>query len=303
MAVPKYSLLVPVRNEAGRIEGVVRSIFADLGGDPAWEILIADDASDDGTRQRLADLAARFPFRLLAPPRNLGRGPVRNLLSEEARAETLVFLDGDSRPQPGYFKAWEDLDSEAAWIGKTSYEPDPPSGFSRFLEQGSGMGKLRGAAAVPPAYLTSQNLRLPKRAFLAAGGFRSDLPGWGGEDLDLGYRLARLGVALRYRPEADARHPSVTDVKGYLARLERFGRENLPALISGYPAVEAQFKLGLARAPWGLLFRNPVLEAACRALILGFPARPWPFALYRYAIFNAYARGWRQGSRGTPAPR
>jgi glycosyltransferase involved in cell wall biosynthesis len=296
MAVPKYSLLVPVRNEADRIAGVVRSIFADLGGNPAWEVVIADDASGDGTRERLAELAAAFPFRLLAPPRNLGRGRIRNLLSEEARSGILVFLDGDSRPQPGFFKAWEDLDPEAAWIGKTSYEALPASGFSRFLEKGSGMGKLRGAATVPPAYLTSQNLRLPKAALLAAGGFRADLPGWGGEDLDLGYRLARLGVPLRYRPEADARHPSVTDLEGYLARLESFGRDNLPALIADYPALAAQFKLGLARPPWSLLFLNPVLDACCRALILKAKAAPWPFALYRYALFNRYARGYRKSA-------
>jgi glycosyltransferase involved in cell wall biosynthesis len=297
MAEPKYSLLVPVRNEAGRIEGVVRAIFADLDGRPSWEVCIADDRSDDGTYERLLELSSRFPFRLLRPPANLGRGGVRNLLAGEARGEILVFLDGDSRPQPGYFRAWEDLDPGTAWIGKTSYERTPASGFSRFLEKGSGMGKRGGPGSVPSAYLASQNLRIAKTVFARAGGFRTDLPGWGGEDVDLGIRMARLGVPMRYRPEADARHPAVTDLEGYLGRLFRFGQTNLPLLLADFPALREQFKLRWAQGPWSLLFLNPALDAICRGLLLRFPACPWPFALYRYAIFNRYARGYRRTLR------
>jgi glycosyltransferase involved in cell wall biosynthesis len=298
MPRPEYSLLLPVRNEAARIEGVVRAVFAALGGNPAWEVCFADDVSDDGTYERLRDLSAAFPFRLLRPPANLGRGAIRNLLAEEARGDILVFLDGDCRPLPGFFAAWEGLDPDVAWMGRISYEASPPSGFSRFLDRGSGMGKLRGAESVPPAYFISQNFRLAKEAFRRAGGFRTDMRGWGGEDVDLGYKLARLGIAMRYRPEAEARHPSVTGLEGYFARLEDFGRLNLPALIAEHPALARQFKLHLARPPWSLLFLNPVLDAACRALVLGFKAWPWPFAFYRYAVFNRYARGYRRSLRG-----
>ena len=307
MAAPEYSLLVPVRNEAGRIDDVVGALFEDLaahGSDPAWEILIADDASDDGTYERLLSLSERFPFRLLRPPANLGRGAIRNRLAEAAAAECLIFLDGDCRPRPGFFRAWENLDPEAAWVGRISYETDPPSGFSRFLAHGSGVAKRARADAarsrtdtVPPAYFASANFRISKGAFRRTGGFRTDLPGWGGEDVDLGLKLARLGVPLRYRPEAEARHPSVTDLEAYFARLSKFGRTNLPLLLAADPSLEIQFKLRFARAPWSALFLNPALFALCHALITIFRGKPWPFALYRYVIFNCYARGYRQSLR------
>jgi glycosyltransferase involved in cell wall biosynthesis len=299
MASPKYSLLVPVRNEAGRIEAVVRALFEDLATladhGSIWEILIADDASDDGTYERLLSLSERFPFRLLRPAANLGRGAIRNRLAEEAAAECLIFLDGDCRPQPGFFRAWENLGPDTAWVGRISYETHPPSGFSRFLAQGSGVAKRPRADAVPPAYFASANFRVSKAAFRQAGGFRTDLPGWGGEDVDLGLKLARLGVPLRYRPEAEARHPAVTDLEAYFARLSKFGRTNLPLLLAADPSLEIQFKLRFARAPWSLLFLNPALFALCHALITIFRGRPWPFAFYRYVIFNCYARGYRQG--------
>jgi glycosyltransferase involved in cell wall biosynthesis len=298
MHTPKYSLLLPVRNEAGRIDGVVRSVFTDLGGNPDWEICFADDVSDDGTYERLRDLAAIFPFRLLRPPQNLGRGAIRNLLAKEASAPVLVFVDGDCRILPGFFKAWEGADDGSAWLGRVSYDSHPPCGFSRFLSRGSGVGKLAPDREIPAAYFISQNFRLSRAAFEKTGGFRTDLLGWGGEDVDLGYKLRALGLPMRYRKSAEVRHPSVTGLESYFARLHHFGRVNLPVLIGDNPGLAAQFKLGYARGPWSLLFANPMLFTICRALVTRFKGWPWPFVLYRYVIFNCYVRGFRQAPVG-----
>src|SRR5262245_45983802 len=113
MHKPKYSLLLPVRNEAARMDEVVRSVFTGLAGNPDWEVCIADDCSDDGTYERLDALTGIFPFRLIRPQGNLGRGGIRNLLAAEARGEHLVFLDGDCKPMPNFFGAWEGIDEDA----------------------------------------------------------------------------------------------------------------------------------------------------------------------------------------------
>jgi glycosyltransferase involved in cell wall biosynthesis len=294
MHTPKYSLLLPVRNEAGRIDEVVRAVFTDLAGNPAWEICFGDDFSDDGTYERLRKLADIFPFRLIRPEENLGRGGIRNLLAKEARADILVFLDGDCKVLPGFFKAWEGLDPAVAWMGKVSYETHPKSGFSRYLAKGSGIGKLRRKEEIPAAYFISQNFRMSKAVFEKAGGFRTDLLGWGGEDTDMGCKLGRMGVPMRYRGEAEVRHPSVTGLEAYFARLFHFGRVNLPVLVGDNPGLEAQFKLGCARGPLSLLFLNPVIYSVCRSLVTAAKGWPWPYPLYRYVIFNCYARGFRQ---------
>ncbi|MDB5103777.1 MAG: glycosyl transferase, family 2 [Fibrobacteres bacterium] len=304
MHTPKYSLLLPVRNEAGRIDEVVRSVFTDLAGNPDWEVCFADDCSDDGTYERLRQLAAIFPFRLIRPEANLGRGAIRNLLAREALADMLVFLDGDCKVLPGFFRAWEGLDPSVAWMGKVSYESHPKCGFSRYLAKGSGIGKLRVKRDIPAAYFISQNFRMSKALFLGTGGFRTDLLGWGGEDTDMAYRLGRMGVPMRYRGEAEVRHPSVTGVEAYFARLFHFGRVNLPVLIGDHPEAERQFKLGFARAPWSLLFLNGPVFSLMRFLVTSIKGWPWPFPVYRYVIFNCYARGYRQAPprRGAAGP-
>ncbi|GEM_PF-4054340 len=277
---------------------MVRAIFTELAATPRgesdWEVCFADDCSDDGTYERLVKLAALFPFRLIRPPENLGRGAIRNLLAQEASASMLIFLDGDCRVQPGYFKAWDGLDPDIAWLGRVSYDNHPRSGFSRFLSRGSGVAKLRRAQAIPPAYFISQNFRISKAAFDKTGGFRTDLLGWGGEDTDLGCKLRRIGVPLRYHEEAEVRHPSVTGLEAYFARLFHFGRVNLPVLIADNPGLAAQFKLGYADGMRSLLFANPLAFRLSRALVTRFKGWPWPFAFYRYVIFNCYVRGFRQ---------
>lgn len=300
MPGPSHSLLLPVRNEVRRVALVARAIAAERASLPdpsAWEVIFADDASDDGTREALAEACREHGFRLLAPERNLGRGAVRNLLAQEARGSILVFLDGDCVPLPGYLRAWEGLDPREAHLGRVRYERVPPSGFSRFLAEGSGAAKLSRPARVPAAYFISQNFRIARDTFLAAGGFRTDLAGWGGEDTDFGFRLERLGVPLRWNGKAEARHPSVTSVAGYLDRLRAFGSANLPVLVREHPEVARVFKLRFSRFPWSLIFLNPLAWRLSRACAAGAVRVPWPFAVYRYAIFNAYARGWLERER------
>jgi glycosyltransferase involved in cell wall biosynthesis len=300
MHSPKYSLLLPVRNEVTRIEAVVHAIFKDLADNLGWEICFGDDFSDDGTFEKLKKLSDQFPLKLIRPKANLGRGGIRNLLAKEAVASILVFLDGDCQVQPGFFKAWENLDPDCAYIGRVNYDNNPKSGFSRFLSQGSGIGKLRTKTHIPAAYFISQNFRLSKAIFEKIQGFRTDLLGWGGEDTDLGYKLKKLGTPLVYNGKAMVLHPSVVGLELYFSRLVLFGKINLPVLVQENPELAVQFKLGYARRPWALLFCNPIILLLCKALILSFKGWPWPYVFYRYVIFNSYARGYQQAPITAP---
>ena len=292
MQLPKYSLLLPVRNEVSRIGGIVHAIFEDLKTIGDWEIFFGDDFSDDGTYECLLKLAQEFDFRLIHPPKNIGRGAIRNLLAHEARAPMLVFLDGDCRVQTGFFKAWENTSPTIAYLGRVNYELLPKSGFSNFLSTGSGIGKLGPKDKIPPAYFISQNFCLSKTIFDKVNGFRTDLSGWGGEDVDLGYKLLKMGVPISYNLNAIVQHPSVINLEAYFSRLKLFGEANLPVLVSDNWEIGVQFKLRFARKPWSWFFCNPVLFRLSYYLITRFKSFYWPFLLYRYATFYCYACGY-----------
>jgi chlorobactene glucosyltransferase len=100
---PLVSILVPARNEAANIEACVRSLLAqDV---PAFELLVLDDQSEDGTGAILARLAAEDGrLRVLSGgpllPGWLGKANACRQLAEAARGDWLLFTDADTVHQP-----------------------------------------------------------------------------------------------------------------------------------------------------------------------------------------------------------
>lgn len=86
---PFLSVIVPVLNEAARIESQLESLQALRAGDA--EIIVADGGSTDGT----AELAAPLADRVILAPR--GRASQMNAGAECARGSWLLFLHADTQ--------------------------------------------------------------------------------------------------------------------------------------------------------------------------------------------------------------
>ena len=97
---PEVSIVVPVFNEEGSVEGLVREIAAAFAG---WkiEILFVNDASVDATGARLAALQPEVPaLRVLDHRRNAGQSRAIRTGVQAARAAIVVMLDGDGQNDP-----------------------------------------------------------------------------------------------------------------------------------------------------------------------------------------------------------
>jgi cellulose synthase/poly-beta-1,6-N-acetylglucosamine synthase-like glycosyltransferase len=92
-AVPSVTLLVAVMNEIDVIERCVRSM---VGSDyPDLEVVVVDDASTDGTAERLTELAAELGFTLVALPANRGKKHALVEGARRAHGEVIGFTDSD----------------------------------------------------------------------------------------------------------------------------------------------------------------------------------------------------------------
>lgn len=93
-ALPELSIIVPTLNEAETLP----ALFATLARQRqvAFELILVDGGSTDGTMERAASLASESPFccRLLHSER--GRARQLNTGARAARAEILLFLHADS---------------------------------------------------------------------------------------------------------------------------------------------------------------------------------------------------------------
>jgi glycosyltransferase involved in cell wall biosynthesis len=99
-ASPDVSIVVPVFDEEGAVDSLVREIAAAFAG---WrhEILFVDDASGDGTPARLAALQGEVAtLRLLRHRRNAGQSRAIRTGVQAARAPIVVMLDGDGQNDP-----------------------------------------------------------------------------------------------------------------------------------------------------------------------------------------------------------
>jgi hypothetical protein len=102
---PQISVIIPARNEEASLGTCLDSLISQAG--VAFEIIVVDDHSTDGTGGIAASFASRAPNRL----RVIGAGPLPagwtgknnavNAGTRQARGEWLLFTDADTVHLPG----------------------------------------------------------------------------------------------------------------------------------------------------------------------------------------------------------
>lgn len=99
---PDVSVVSPVFNEEGSVERLVMEIVAAFESHGlAFEVVIVDDASTDGTQARLCEIAEREPrLRALRHAVNAGQSRAVATGVAAARAPLVLTLDGDLQNDP-----------------------------------------------------------------------------------------------------------------------------------------------------------------------------------------------------------
>jgi chlorobactene glucosyltransferase len=101
---PMISVLIPARNEAANIRRTLEKLLSQ--NYPAFEVIVADDRSEDDTPRILREFAAKDPrvqsleFRDL-PEGWTGKNHVLWQCARKARGEILLLLDADVALDPG----------------------------------------------------------------------------------------------------------------------------------------------------------------------------------------------------------
>ncbi len=118
------SVVIPCWRCADTIGRAVASVAAQTR--PAFEVLLVDDASGDGTLNALRELAACYPLgwvKVIGLPENGGPGPARNAGWDAARGSYIALLDADDAWHPRKLElhmAWLAVHPEVALSGHRS---------------------------------------------------------------------------------------------------------------------------------------------------------------------------------------
>ena len=270
-APPRLSVIVPVRDGAGFLAQSLPALRAsDLPRD-AWELIVVDDASRDGS----ADVAGRFADLVVRLPERAGPAAARNRGVRQSRGEVLVFIDADVSVHGDALcrlaRALDD-DGVAAVFGAYDTSPRAPGLVSQYRNLLHHWVHAQGRGEAETFWAGLGALR--RNAFLAAGEFDETMTQL--EDIVLGYRLRRLGHRILLRPEIQGTHLKQWTLPA-MVRTDLFGR--------GVTWMRLHLEQGRGGQPGTLnlrpaekLFTLLALLAAL-ALVVAFVAGDWRWLL------------------------
>jgi glycosyltransferase involved in cell wall biosynthesis len=96
--VPEISVVIPCYNEAATVEAILDAVRASEIQDK--EIVVVDDASTDGTREKLRSLEGEPGLRLIFHERNQGKGAALRTGFRAATGDVVIVQDADLEYDP-----------------------------------------------------------------------------------------------------------------------------------------------------------------------------------------------------------
>lgn len=97
---PLLSVVMPVYNEKDTIEEIIPRV---LNVPLRIELIVVDDGSTDGTRDKLTALNQKYPFRLIFQAKNGGKGAALKRGFQEVKGDLVVIQDADLEYSPEEF--------------------------------------------------------------------------------------------------------------------------------------------------------------------------------------------------------
>lgn len=317
---PGVTVIVAARNAAATLPRCLAALraldYADV------ELLLVDDGSEDET----VAIAQGAGARVLWSPRP-GPSAARNHGVRHASHEIVAFTDADCVVPRHWLKALVEglRTSRAAGVGgpqRNVFPPDTRSArdLDLFFSLASVVSDYTrseaGARAVD--HNASCNVAYIKHTLDEVGGLAEDL--FPGEDVDLDYRLHKLGYRCHYVPEAVVEHHRPGTREWFAGMMRRYGRAQR-ALVDRHGRFRPLHYVPIAAAAglllqafwvprqtrWLMGFVDALaVGAAATVLARKVPFDRWP-AVLDYALLAlrewhlGYLEGLPKDSRLTPA--
>jgi GT2 family glycosyltransferase len=213
-STPTLSVLVVTYNERELVERCLPPLVAQLR--PGDELIVADNASSDGTAEAVARVAPDAT--VLRMPGNAGYMPACNAAAERARGDLLITLDADVIPAPDFCDAIrapaEEERGWAAWMGLVTMDDgrrvNTSGGITHFtgISWVGQLGEPLEAVARGPrevAFLSGACLVITREAWERDPGFAPDYFLYF-DDVDWCFRARLRGGRLGVEPAARVDH-------------------------------------------------------------------------------------------------
>jgi glycosyltransferase involved in cell wall biosynthesis len=243
-----------------------------------FEVVLVDDGSTDATVAWLQANAARFPHLRLIRQDHGGPAEGRNRGVDHACGDVIVFIDSDLVVRSDFLlcharalaKRWQQSGQRLCFTYGAVINT------ANFENPSSEPHKLNDVSF---AYFATGNVAISKEVLEHAGLFDTAFRLYGWEDLELGERLRRMGVALVRCPEAVGYHWHPALSLDQIPRLVQVERERAKMGLVFYrkhPTRRVRFIIQytwLHRLLWELLTLGGLLNEHSLRPLLGWLIR------------------------------
>jgi glycosyltransferase involved in cell wall biosynthesis len=286
----EISVVIPTRDRSAILDETLTRLGRQ-SGEVAFEVIVIDDASRDGTPTAVREHPAHaaLDIRLLEQPSPLGPAAARNRALDAAAAPVCLFLNDDTWPHGDLVERHarfhrETPEPKAALLGSIVLPADPsPTPFMRlFAELSFDYEGVDPRNAGGGRFFTA-NVSAKIELLREVGGFDESFPLAAHEDLDLGLRLEKRGMRLAYDADAVVEHWHPLDLETAIERLHREGA-SLTGLVSRHPEWPAPRRPGV---------RHHIKASALAALTTVRPNTPrLKRTVWRFLCHEATREGY-----------
>jgi len=327
--VPALTVVIPTMNRKDVLLRTLEALEHQTLERAHFEVIVVDDGSSDGTADSVAARRFDLPLRVLRIP-NSGLAAARNRGWRAGRGAVVLFLDDDVIPAPDLLRQHLLVHGgrdDAVAIGSLPFHEDVArEPLVRYLDRVTFFDLYRNPrkypGGVPPLPPLNGNSSVRRAHLERVGGYDETFRAYGGEDLDLGWRLQRSGLTFVYNADAVGFHRHAKGFEAFCRDQEQAGQA-VARLAELHPEVRSAKKVDLVSDPWTrlrgrklcarialeLLFLCPVPVRLARRAVRRLERRRasgWLlFRLYRLCSHYHYARGIRRYARERgpgPAP-
>ncbi|TVR99171.1 MAG: glycosyltransferase family 2 protein [Rhodospirillales bacterium] len=212
---PRISVVVTTYNRADTLRETLACLARQDLAPTEFEVVVADDESPDNTPDVVSELSATLPIRIrsIRHP-NRGPGYTQNRGIEAASAPLVLLIADDIWLKPQALRAHLEShdchpEPEVAVLGRVVQSPRLTDTVFLRMHNPFRFEQFDGLEWLPGYLFWACNISFKRAFMLTHGMFRED-HGPGGlithEDAELGHRLGRRGLRIRYQPAALAEH-------------------------------------------------------------------------------------------------
>jgi glycosyltransferase involved in cell wall biosynthesis len=296
-----FSLVIPTYNNLPELQRCLQAL--DLVARDDFEVLVCVDGSTDGTSEWLSQAQFHFPMVALAHVggKNRGRSATRNLALPKIRGRYTLFMDSDMEAAPDLLdRHLEVLEKGAAIsIGPVQYRNRGHNIWVRYTSE-RGVAKYSHGAAVPFNYFITPNTALPTAFFRDLGGFDEAIAHYGGEDMELGYRIfIRFGPVFYYNALAGVTTTQPKMLDEALCQLQEYGATGLRYICQKWPELNQIYWVYRcqSRKLGDRFFEFLTLRAFQKIALFGLKITPYLLQkpIISYLVVSHVHAGFRSG--------